>query len=143
MKKLLVGFLSLLSLSSFAFDGVVDKLSERGILCSYEEYLRDSAYQAFRKEPQNQELKNELNRTQRLSSKCLAKAEKAADLAKTCQKAIDNIADVGSLCTAENIASDIAFFLVKNNSSQGNRDLLSGAQRASSLCVAKAYDVCK
>jgi hypothetical protein len=143
MKKILIGLLAITSFSSFALEGVTDKLNEKGILCNYEEYVSERAYEALKKDPQNQELKNELSRTQKLSVRCWSKAERAADSATSCEEAIDKITDAGSLCTAEDVASDMAYFLVMNNSTQANKDLLSGTQQANVRCIAKAYDICK
>lgn len=143
MKKVLIALLAFASFSSFALEGITDKLNEKGILCNYEEYISKRASEALIKDSQNQELKNELNRTQKLTVRCWAKAEKAADSASSCEEAVDKIADAGSLCTAQEVANDLAFFLVMNNSTDANKDFLKGAQQASSRCMAKSYDVCK
>lgn len=145
MKKLLL--ISVLmfgtSMSAFAVEGITEKLNEKGVLCNYEEFLVDTAYKKALKDPQNQELKLELNKVQKLSVYCWSKADQAADSATNCEEAIDNIADVGSLCTAEEQSGNVAYYLAKTNPTQSNKDFLSATQKASVHCMKSSYDICK
>lgn len=145
MKKLLLTSVIVIgtSINAFAVEGITQKLDEKGILCNYEEFLVDTAYNAALKDPQNQELKNELNRTQKLSVTCWLKAEKAADSASNCEEAIDSIADSGSLCSAEEQSGDIAYYIAKTNPTQANKEFLSATQKASVECLKAAYEICK